>query len=89
MKKGILHTLLYYGICIAIYFLLTFFLEEPRHSPGLNHMFALLIMFTSCIIILKNIANIISKKNKPYNLGALIINAIVIGGLVVKFPHWM
>ncbi len=82
MKKGLIHSLIYYGICIVIFIILSLVFEQPRHFPGLNYMFLFLLLIIGFIIITINLIQIIKNKNNKYNIGALIIHFGYAGGLI-------
>lgn len=86
MKRGIVHTAIYYVICIVLFIALTFLMEEPRHAPGLNYIFLFLILFVAFGLLFINLLNIAIKKNKQdYYLGSLIIHLSFILGISIWF----
>lgn len=85
MKKGVIHTLLYYGTCVIIVALLTLIFEQPAHFPGLNYLFIFLMIVAGFFLIIINIVKITDKKNRSYNVGALILNATFVITIVVTY----
>ena len=85
MKKGIIHTLLYYGICAIIVALLTLLFEQPAHFPGLNYLFIFLMVIAGGLLIIINIVKITDKKTRDYNIGALILNVAFVVTIVATY----
>gem|GEM_PF-6700767 len=50
------------------------FTEQPRHFPGLHYLFGFLTLMVCGGLIIISLLNILLKKNKPYNVGAIIIH---------------
>lgn len=76
MKKGILKTLLFYGIGFGLAGILSLTLKNPPHAPGLNHI---VMLFTICIGVIWTVVTFIMYlMYKKDNLMGIVLGNILI-----------
>ena len=85
MKKGLINTLIFYGICLIIFVLLSKYTRQPAHFFGLNFLLLFLVFFISIAGIIFHLANVVIEKNTKFNLGALIIHSIYSTGVIIWY----
>lgn len=88
MKKGLINTLIFYGICFIIFILLTKFTYQPAHFFGLNFFFLFFLIIVSILCILFHLGKIFGNRNIEYNKGALLIHSCFILGIIL-FYIWL
>lgn len=84
-KKGLIHTLIYYSICVVVFIVLSVTLEQPRHFFGLNYIFLFLIALIAFFLILMNLISIDMNKHKEYNIGALFVHLFFLIGVITWY----
>lgn len=62
MKRGIIHTLIYYGASVIVFFILSAVFEQPAHYPGINFFFLFFVFLIACCMILINLIRYLSGK---------------------------
>jgi hypothetical protein len=85
MKKGLINTLIFYGICLIIFILLSKYTYQPAHFFGANYMLLFFLFLASIICILFHLGKIFGNKNIQYNTGVLIIHSIYVLGVILFF----
>ena len=85
MSKGFIYAIIYYVISVAVFFALTFLVEQPRHSPGFNYFFLLLIIGISVILLLINFVNVIRRHNEKSNTQSLFVHLTFLVGLFLVY----
>ena len=85
MKKGLINTFVFYGICLIIFILLSKYTYQPAHFFGANYFFLFFLIIGSIICILFHLGRIFGNKNIEYNKGALIIHSFFVLGIILCY----
>jgi hypothetical protein len=85
MKKGLINTLIFYGICLIIFVLLSKYTYQPAHFFGANFFFLFFLIIGSILCILFHLGKIFGYKNVEYNKGALLIHSCFVLGIILCY----
>jgi len=85
-SKGLIRAAIYYAVALALT-LLTYQIWGYTyiHGPGLHHLMGLLALVGGAIWIVKGLVRLLLNKRDKQNLGALIVNVVVVASVVTYF----